>query len=80
MTLSIAVQLVGGHAHYANIRDSPSNGRLHTAHTPDSVQRVNNMVLEDRRMTVKGMEASLWPLNSGSDVLVQSFTALAYRP
>ncbi|PNF30228.1 hypothetical protein B7P43_G02536 [Cryptotermes secundus] len=39
----------GGHT---NIRDSPRTGTPHTAQTPDNVQRVNDMVLEDRCVTL----------------------------
>jgi hypothetical protein len=56
MTLSIAILLVVGvigHADYGNIWDSPRTGRPHTAQTPDNVQCVNDLVLEDRRVTVK---------------------------
>jgi hypothetical protein len=53
MTLSITVQLVGGYTDFANIRDSSRTSRPHIAQTPDNVQRVNDMGLEDRRVTVK---------------------------
>jgi hypothetical protein len=54
--LSITVQLVGGHA---NIRDSRRTARPHTTQTPDNEQRVKDMVLEDKRVTVKEMSVKL---------------------
>jgi hypothetical protein len=53
MTPSVAIHLVGGHADYVNICDSPRTGRPHTAQTPDNLQCVNSMVLKDRCATVK---------------------------
>ncbi|KAJ9578478.1 hypothetical protein L9F63_005298, partial [Diploptera punctata] len=43
---------------HAGIRDNPHSGRPHTAQTPDNVQRVNDVVLADKRITVK--ELSLY--------------------
>lgn len=37
---------------HGNIEDSPRSGRPRTAHTPDNVQRVNELVADDRRITV----------------------------
>jgi hypothetical protein len=38
---------------------APADRRLLTAQTPDNVQRVNGMVLEDRRATAKEMSVQL---------------------
>jgi hypothetical protein len=62
MTLSIAVQLVGGHADYVVKVGTPIFGNLLAPadRTPDNVQRVvNDMVLVDRRVTVKEMSVQL---------------------
>jgi hypothetical protein len=55
MMLSITVQLVGGHAEYANIRGPLRSSRSHTAQTPDNMQRVDYMALEDRRVTERNV-------------------------
>jgi hypothetical protein len=57
-TVSRLVRRLSGESGHANIRDYPCISRLHTAQTPDSVQRVN-IVLEDKHVTVKEMSAQL---------------------
>jgi transposase len=52
-TVSRWARRLSGESGHANIRGSPRTGRPHTAQTPDNVQRVNNMVLEVRRVTVR---------------------------
>jgi hypothetical protein len=37
----------------------PRTGRQHSAQTPDNLQRVNDIVLEDKRVTVKKMSVKL---------------------
>jgi hypothetical protein len=62
MTLSIAVQLVGGHADYLVKVGTPVFGILLAPQTArDNVQRVNDMVFEDRRVTgTTGNWGSSW--------------------
>jgi hypothetical protein len=83
MTLSIAVQLVDGHADYANIRDSPRTDRLRTPQTPDVHPLITISLVNWRNpfaeQDLKMMMPSSRQQNSGSDALVQSFTVLAYR-
>ncbi|PNF29555.1 hypothetical protein B7P43_G01919, partial [Cryptotermes secundus] len=52
-TVSRWARKLYGESGHANIRDSPRTGSPHTAQTPDNVQNVNDMVLEDRLVTVK---------------------------
>jgi transposase len=58
-TVSQWARRLTGESWHTNIRDSPRTGRPHTTQTPDNVQRGNNMVLEDRRVTVKEMSVQL---------------------
>ena len=57
--LPIAAQLVDRQADYlvqsgyANIQNLPRNGRLHTAQIPGNVRPSNNLILTDKRATVK---------------------------
>jgi transposase len=58
-TVSRWAHTFSGESGHANIRDSPRTGSSHTAQTPDNVQRVNDMVLEDKRVTLKEMSIEL---------------------
>jgi hypothetical protein len=44
----------------AGIEDSPHTGRPHTAQTPDSVQRVKDMVLEDCDYKINVSQIGNW--------------------
>jgi transposase len=58
-TVSRWARRLSGESGRINIQDSPGTGRPHTTQTPDNVQHVNSMVLEDRRMTVKEMSVQV---------------------
>jgi hypothetical protein len=50
---------LSGESGRANIQDSPRTGRRQTTQTPDNVQHVNDMVLEDKHVTVEEMSVQL---------------------
>jgi hypothetical protein len=56
-TLSRWARRLSGESGHTSILDSGT--RRHTAQIPDNVQRVKDMVLEDRRVTVKEMSVPL---------------------
>ncbi|KAJ4435884.1 hypothetical protein ANN_18504 [Periplaneta americana] len=64
---------LSGERGQANIRGTPRSGRPCTARSPDNVQRFDNMVVADKRVTVK--ELSLQGLfqyeNGGDDFLAR---------
>ncbi|PSN54517.1 hypothetical protein C0J52_10215 [Blattella germanica] len=62
---------------HANIRDNP-----HTAQTPDNVQRVNDLVLADKRITDDDSlvnAAKLWLRRAGPDFYRAGIQALVPR-
>lgn len=54
-TVSRWAQRVSGENGHANIQDRGRSGRPQTAQSPAIVQRINNLVMDDRRVTVKEM-------------------------
>ena len=42
-----------GQSGYANIQNFPCSCRQHIVLTPDNVQRINNLILADKRVTAK---------------------------
>ncbi|KAJ4433526.1 hypothetical protein ANN_15835 [Periplaneta americana] len=52
-TFSRWASRLSGERGQVNIRDTPRSGRPCTARSLDNVQRVNNMVVADKRVTVK---------------------------
>ncbi|PSN51230.1 hypothetical protein C0J52_10543 [Blattella germanica] len=67
---------------HANIRDNPRSGRPHTAQTPDNVQRVNDLVLADKRITDDDSlvnAAKLWLRRAGPDFYRVGIQALVPR-
>lgn len=58
-TVSRWAQRVSGENGHANIEDRRRSGRPHTAQTPLIVQRLNNLIRDDKRVTVKQMSSIL---------------------
>jgi hypothetical protein len=50
---------LSGESGHVNIRHSPRTSRRNTAQTPSNVQHVSDMVLEDKRVTLKEMSLKL---------------------
>jgi transposase len=58
-TVSRWTRRLSGESTHTNILDSSRTGRPHTAQTHDNVQRLNDMVLGVRCVTVKEMSVQL---------------------
>jgi hypothetical protein len=58
-TVSRWARRLSGESVHINNWDSPRSGRPHTAQTSDNVQRVNDVILGDRHVTVKEMTVKL---------------------
>ncbi|XP_021925029.1 putative uncharacterized protein FLJ37770 [Zootermopsis nevadensis] len=58
-TVSHWAQRTSGKGGHADIRDLPRSGRPQSAWTDANVERVNNMIMADRRITVKQLSLRL---------------------
>ena len=50
---------LSGESGHANIRNFPHSCRQHTRQSPENVQHINNLILADKRMTVKELSLEM---------------------
>ncbi|KAJ4440364.1 hypothetical protein ANN_08503 [Periplaneta americana] len=62
---------------HANIRDTPRSGRPCTARSPDNEQRVSNLVVADKRVTVKelSLQVGIEEAKAGCSAIARQRTA-----